>query len=210
MCKPSTSGISERRKSFNSFSVSKQIKNSEKPNPPIKQKIKTSTVKFGSKNQNQRLYQTSSVFSQNLIKPQPKSKKQLKNKSETKRRIVSFSQNEHVETTCRICQSTEDTFTNQQVSPCGCSGSAQFVHINCLKKWRQIKFAKGEKVFQCELCLVKYKINLLGEEGAVLDNKIFKIEENLKEVTSSGSYLIMLMKDLRLNINRNQNVTANV
>ena len=44
---------------------------------------------------------------------------------------------------CRICQSLEDSISNQQVTPCGCSGSLQYVHMDCLRQWRLTQKAKG-------------------------------------------------------------------
>ena len=48
---------------------------------------------------------------------------------------------------CRIC--LEDQ-TNQQklISPCNCTCTMKYVHLNCLYKWQKFK----EKNFVCEIC----------------------------------------------------------
>lgn len=63
---------------------------------------------------------------------------------------------------CRICLSEEiDKDNNPLISPCNCSGTVQFIHLECLKLWLQnkITFRKYrclniliKKPFQCELC----------------------------------------------------------
>ena len=63
---------------------------------------------------------------------------------------------------CRICLSEEtDKDNNPLISPCNCSGTVQFIHLECLKLWLQTKitFRKYrclniliKKPFQCELC----------------------------------------------------------
>ena len=101
-----------------------------------------------------------------------------------------------IETQCRICMSSEDSLGNQQVTPCGCTGSLRYVHMECLKQWRQTRLAKGNDVSTCEICGQKYNVQLLGENDVTQD-KILKMEEDLKKLVKSGIYLVMLMKSLR-------------
>ena len=54
---------------------------------------------------------------------------------------------------CRICFSGSEN--GQLVSPCLCSGSMRFVHVECLTQWRQMS-ANPLSFVQCENCLYKY------------------------------------------------------
>ena len=49
--------------------------------------------------------------------------------------------------TCRICLEPDNL-----ISVCGCSGTMQFVHKECIDKWRTIKKSKD-----CELCQQPYQ-----------------------------------------------------
>jgi hypothetical protein len=51
---------------------------------------------------------------------------------------------------CRICLDSEWCL----ISPCDCKGTVQYVHLECLKKWRTIS-----KRFKCEICNSYYQIN---------------------------------------------------
>lgn len=63
--------------------------------------------------------------------------------------------------TCRICLHHENTDENPLVSPCACSGSVKYIHLNCLKYWMNSKsvtktygtcLAYVWKNIECELC----------------------------------------------------------
>lgn len=71
--------------------------------------------------------------------------------------------------TCRICLGDEVTEQNFLVSACKCSGSCEFVHIECLKVWIDSKIKKESKglatvynftKFECELCKAPYPITV--------------------------------------------------
>ncbi|KAM7081891.1 LOW QUALITY PROTEIN: putative E3 ubiquitin-protein ligase MARCHF10, partial [Ciconia maguari] len=55
---------------------------------------------------------------------------------------------------CCICQIAGGSPTNPLLEPCGCVGSLQFVHQECLKKWLKAKIIRAdlEAVKTCELC----------------------------------------------------------
>ncbi|XP_073182103.1 probable E3 ubiquitin-protein ligase MARCHF10 isoform X5 [Lepidochelys kempii] len=56
---------------------------------------------------------------------------------------------------CRICQIAGGSLTNPLVEPCGCVGTLQFVHQECLKTWLKAKIKSGAElgaVKTCELC----------------------------------------------------------
>lgn len=45
---------------------------------------------------------------------------------------------------CRICQMGEDSASNPLLQPCHCTGSLQFVHQECIKRWLCSKIHSGE------------------------------------------------------------------
>jgi len=106
---------------------------------------------------------------------------------------------ERDELICRICQLSEDSINNQLVSCCSCRGSSKYVHVDCLKKWRQTRNAQGEDVLVCEICKQQYKLFLLGKEGSKVENKYMEMEEDLKDLTTSSVYLLQLMQSMRIN-----------
>ncbi|XP_031170623.1 probable E3 ubiquitin-protein ligase MARCHF10 isoform X3 [Sander lucioperca] len=73
-----------------------------------------------------------------------------------KQRLLDESSDEEEVEQCRICHSGESSPTNPLISPCLCSGSMQFVHLDCLKKWIRTKIESGSgpyTVKRCELCM---------------------------------------------------------
>ncbi|KAM5156346.1 E3 ubiquitin-protein ligase MARCHF7 isoform 5-T7 [Callospermophilus lateralis] len=64
---------------------------------------------------------------------------------------------------CRICQMAAASSSNLLIEPCKCTGSLQYVHQECMKKWLQAKINSGsslEAVTTCELCKEKLQLNL--------------------------------------------------
>jgi len=57
------------------------------------------------------------------------------------------------ELVCRICFSGAEA--GKLVSPCLCSGSMRFVHLECLETWRR-RSANPQSYYQCENCLYRY------------------------------------------------------
>lgn len=45
---------------------------------------------------------------------------------------------------CRICQMGEDSASNPLLQPCHCTGSLQFVHQDCIKRWLCSKIHSGD------------------------------------------------------------------
>jgi hypothetical protein len=57
---------------------------------------------------------------------------------------------------CRFCLSSESTqIDDKLISPCDCRGSIQYVHISCMKKWRQYTSYNEHKQI-CQLCHTYY------------------------------------------------------
>lgn len=53
---------------------------------------------------------------------------------------------------CRICFERD----GQLIAPCQCTGTAKYVHRECLQKWRQI--GPEEALKRCEICNFEYQI----------------------------------------------------
>ncbi|KAI4871587.1 hypothetical protein NFI96_033669 [Prochilodus magdalenae] len=70
-------------------------------------------------------------------------------------RLLEEESDEEDEDTCRICQCKGTSPTNPLQSPCQCSGSLQYIHRDCLRRWIQTKIKSGAElsvVKTCELC----------------------------------------------------------
>ncbi|XP_044035886.1 probable E3 ubiquitin-protein ligase MARCHF10 [Siniperca chuatsi] len=123
-----------------------------------------------------------------------------------KRRLLFELSNEEEEDQCRICHSGGGSPTNPLLSPCLCSGSMQFIHLDCLKKWIQTKIQSGSRlhvVKRCELCM----------GGLTLDPNTFDLDDyyrrhheqqqvdmtelyNLQEVAEVLSFRSLLSRSL--------------
>lgn len=53
---------------------------------------------------------------------------------------------------CRICQIAGGSPANPLLEPCGCVGSLQFVHQECLKKWLKVKITSGRWGRETQAC----------------------------------------------------------
>ncbi|XP_064517916.1 E3 ubiquitin-protein ligase MARCHF7 isoform X6 [Pseudopipra pipra] len=96
---------------------------------------------------------------------------------------------------CRICQMSSASSDNLLIEPCKCTGSLQYVHQECMKKWLQSKINSGsslEAVTTCELCKEKLHLNL--EDFDV--HELYRAHANEQadyEFISSGLYLVVLL-----------------
>ncbi|XP_055448575.1 probable E3 ubiquitin-protein ligase MARCHF10 isoform X2 [Psammomys obesus] len=96
---------------------------------------------------------------------------------------------------CRICQIAGGSPSNPLLEPCGCVGSLQFVHQECLKKWLKVKITSGADlgtVKTCEMC----------KQGLLVDLDDFNMTEFYhkhqqsraqSELMNSGLYLVLLL-----------------
>jgi hypothetical protein len=57
-----------------------------------------------------------------------------------------------MEKICRFCWQPATIDANPLISPCECRGSVQYVHLECMKRWRQIT-PYEDFVQRCQLCL---------------------------------------------------------
>nr|XP_025964543.1 E3 ubiquitin-protein ligase MARCH7 isoform X2 [Dromaius novaehollandiae] len=96
---------------------------------------------------------------------------------------------------CRICQMSSASSNNLLIEPCKCTGSLQYVHQECMKKWLQSKINSGsslEAVTTCELCKEKLHLNL--EDFDI--HELYRAHANEQadyEFISSGLYLVVLL-----------------
>ncbi|NXT73438.1 MARH7 ligase, partial [Zapornia atra] len=96
---------------------------------------------------------------------------------------------------CRICQMPSTSPDNLLIEPCKCTGSLQYVHQECMKKWLQSKINSGstlEAVTTCELCKEKLHLNL--EDFDI--HELYRAHANEQvnyEFISSGLYLVVLL-----------------
>lgn len=72
---------------------------------------------------------------------------------------------EKEEQICRICLG-EDEPENPIISPCNCTGSVKFIHLECIKEWLEGKKHKKEtpivnsyiwRGLECEICKGMYE-----------------------------------------------------
>ncbi|NXQ45025.1 MARH7 ligase, partial [Catharus fuscescens] len=96
---------------------------------------------------------------------------------------------------CRICQMSSASSDNLLIEPCKCTGSLQYVHQECMKKWLQSKINSGsslDAVTTCELCKEKLHLNL--EDFDI--HELYRAHANEQvnyEFISSGLYLVVLL-----------------
>ncbi|CAL8350872.1 unnamed protein product [Merluccius merluccius] len=95
---------------------------------------------------------------------------------------------------CRICQMGEDSAgTDPLIQPCRCTGSLQYVHQDCIKKWLRSKISSGtdlEAITTCELCKQKLHLNIDNFDVSELYRTHVQSE---CEFVSSGLYLVVLL-----------------
>jgi hypothetical protein len=67
---------------------------------------------------------------------------------------------------CRFCYESYTSPDNSLISPCKCIGSIQYVHQQCIKRWR-LATENPEAVLKCQLCLTyliipsRYELELI-------------------------------------------------
>jgi hypothetical protein len=105
---------------------------------------------------------------------------------------------------CRICLGEEED-DNPIISPCNCTGSVKFIHLNCIKEWLEGKKHKKETPFvnsyiwrglECEICKAFYQDQITLSSGRIvslLNFDIHKFSEQymvIESVTNSSSKTI--------------------
>ncbi|XP_066110646.1 probable E3 ubiquitin-protein ligase MARCHF10 [Saccopteryx bilineata] len=108
---------------------------------------------------------------------------------------------------CRICQIARGSSTNPLLEPCGCVGSLQFVHQECLKMWLKMKITSGanlDTVKTCEMCKQGLLVNLddLNVTEFYRKHQHAQVQNAL---INSALYLVLLQRFaelMRLNYSR--------
>jgi len=65
---------------------------------------------------------------------------------------------------CRICMG--DSSDGKLFRPCRCKGSMQFVHVECLQKWRE-QSSNRQAYFRCEQCHYQYNLQRITASGLI-------------------------------------------
>ncbi|XP_071185574.1 E3 ubiquitin-protein ligase MARCHF7-like isoform X2 [Salvelinus alpinus] len=94
---------------------------------------------------------------------------------------------------CRICQMGLESPSNPLIEPCRCTGSLQYVHQDCIKKWLRSKISSGtnlDAITTCELCKEKLHLNIENFDV----NELHRTHERSEyEFISCGLYLVVLL-----------------
>ncbi|XP_078678650.1 uncharacterized protein LOC144914564 [Branchiostoma floridae x Branchiostoma belcheri] len=86
---------------------------------------------------------------------------------------------------CRICHSKEDlTNFKPLVSPCACSGSVQFTHLDCLSQWLRNKDAPSDR---CEVCKAKFDDDVVQRCQALADTSESSSETGINQSQPDSS-----------------------
>lgn len=95
---------------------------------------------------------------------------------------------------CRICQMREESSSNPLIQPCHCTGSLQYVHQDCIKRWLRSKISSGtnlEAITTCELCKEKLCLNI--DNFDIQELYRTHVQSEYDEFISSGLYLVVLL-----------------
>ncbi|XP_074470451.1 E3 ubiquitin-protein ligase MARCHF7 isoform X1 [Sebastes fasciatus] len=95
---------------------------------------------------------------------------------------------------CRICQMGEESASNPLIQPCRCSGSLQYVHQDCIKRWLLSKIGSGtnlDAITTCELCKEKLHLNI--DNFDIQELYRTHVQSEYDEFISSGLYLVVLL-----------------
>ncbi|XP_045889581.1 E3 ubiquitin-protein ligase MARCH7 isoform X2 [Micropterus dolomieu] len=95
---------------------------------------------------------------------------------------------------CRICQMGEESASNPLIQPCRCTGSLQYVHQDCIKRWLRSKIGSGtnlEAITTCELCKEKLRLNI--DNFDIQELYRTHVQSEYDEFISSGLYLVVLL-----------------
>nr|XP_015808933.2 E3 ubiquitin-protein ligase MARCH7 isoform X2 [Nothobranchius furzeri] len=95
---------------------------------------------------------------------------------------------------CRICQMREESPSNPLIQPCRCTGSLQYVHQECIKRWLRSKIGSGtnlEAITTCELCKETLHLNI--DNFDIHELYRAHVQSEYDEFISSGLYLVVLL-----------------
>eukprot|EP00347_Sterkiella_histriomuscorum_P013486 403364531 len=131
-----------------------------------------------------------------------------KDQEELHKTMYSNKQPSENQNLCRICFSELFTDQNPLISPCKCSGSMKFIHLECLRTWLSRKenvktsnnvISYSWRAFHCELCKSEYN------DKVVVEGKQYWLFEIQKPKTN---YVVLESMQLA-NIQGNQQQSQN-
>ncbi|XP_077374859.1 E3 ubiquitin-protein ligase MARCHF7 isoform X3 [Festucalex cinctus] len=96
---------------------------------------------------------------------------------------------------CRICQMGQESASNPLIQPCRCTGSLQYVHQDCIKRWLSSKIGSGtnlEAITNCELCKAKLRLNI--DDFDVQQLYRAHTQSEFDSLVSSGLYMVVLLQ----------------
>ncbi|XP_015226788.1 PREDICTED: E3 ubiquitin-protein ligase MARCH7 [Cyprinodon variegatus] len=145
---------------------------------------------------------------ENIVAPEGRAERQLEGQEEKslcsrdqeklrriKEKLLMEDSDEEEGDLCRICQMQEESSTNPLIQPCSCTGSLQYVHQECIKRWLNSKISSGsnlEAITTCELCKEKLRLNI--ENFDVQELYKTHVQSRFEEFISSGFYLVVLLQ----------------
>ncbi|XP_077568533.1 E3 ubiquitin-protein ligase MARCHF7 [Stigmatopora nigra] len=117
-----------------------------------------------------------------------------------KERLLQEDSDEDEGDLCRICQAGELSVagsapSNPLIQPCRCSGSLQYVHRDCIKRWLCSKIVSGtslEGVVHCELCKAELRLDVDNFDVRQLHRTRAQLDYD--NFVSSGLYLVVLLE----------------
>ncbi|XP_078725741.1 E3 ubiquitin-protein ligase MARCHF7 isoform X3 [Lampetra fluviatilis] len=96
---------------------------------------------------------------------------------------------------CRICQMSAVAPGNLLVVPCSCTGSLQYVHQDCMRRWLEAKIKSGAElsaVLHCELCKQLLRFEVEGFDIHQLYQE-HSANQAQSDFVHSGLYLVLLL-----------------
>ncbi|XP_040904183.1 E3 ubiquitin-protein ligase MARCH7 [Toxotes jaculatrix] len=127
-------------------------------------------------------------------KDKPISSRDQEKLRKIKERLLLEDSDEEEGDLCRICQMGEDSSSNPLIQPCRCTGSLQYVHQECIKRWLRSKIGSGtnlEAITTCELCKEKLRLNI--DNFDIQELYRTHVQSEYDEFISSGLYLVVLL-----------------
>ena len=91
--------------------------------------------------------------------------------------------NERDSGSCKICLTDCSDSANPLISPCKCSGSMKFIHLECLRDWMKSRMIQRDsencvtfswKSLDCEICKTNIPFSF---EGTGRENELLKIQK---------------------------------
>ncbi|XP_050930381.1 E3 ubiquitin-protein ligase MARCH7 isoform X2 [Lates calcarifer] len=127
-------------------------------------------------------------------KEKPISSRDQEKLRKIKERLLLEDSDEEEGDLCRICQMGEESASNPLIQPCRCTGSLQYVHQECIKRWLRSKIGSGtnlEAITTCELCKEKLRLNI--DNFDIQELYRTHVQSEYDEFISSGLYLVVLL-----------------